>query len=401
MAILNTKYSKEYAEGQSLQAAHPCFEKTKCIMKKLLFFLVLGTFLGCGGSDDNSPQPTDTFDRKAMLTNWSENIIQPGLAANVARLTALEAAASTFNDTPDLQQLEAVQIAFADAYREWQRIAMFEIGKAEELALINRMNLYPTDVAGIEANITDGGYNLELPSQRTRQGLPAVDYLLFGLGEDNATILSVYTDADNGAAYRSYLLDLCTEMKSLLEAVQADWAGGYDATFVENDGNSATASTDRLVNDFIFYYEKHLRAGKIGIPAGVFSGGELPNNVEALYAKNLARELALISLSAAQDFFLGLSYTDRTANGPGLSTYLDELEVMKDNSLLSAVITDQFELARTEIEELSENLAEQVNTNNIAMLEAYDALQINVVNLKVDMLQSLNINVDYVDADGD
>jgi len=155
------------------------------------------------------------------------------------------------------------------------------------------------------------------------------------------------------------------------------------------------------VNDFIFYYEKHLRAGKIGIPAGVFSGGELPNNVEALYAKNLARELALISLSAAQDFFLGLSYTYRTANGPGLSTYLDELEVMKDNSLLSAVITDQFELARTEIEELSENLAEQVNTNNIAMLEAYDALQINVVNLKVDMLQSLNINVDYVDADGD
>ena len=77
------------------------------------------------------------------------------------------------------------------------------------------------------------------------------------------------------------------------------------------------------------------------------------------------------------------------------------MEVMKDNSLLSVVITDQFELARTEIEELSENLAEQVNTNNIAMLEAYDALQINVVNLKVVMLQALNINVDYVDADGD
>jgi hypothetical protein len=35
------------------------------------------------------------------------------------------------------------------------------------------------------------------------------------------------------------------------------------------------------------------------------------------------------------------------------------------------------------------------------MLSAYDALQRNVVFMKVDMLQALNINVDYVDADGD
>ena len=35
------------------------------------------------------------------------------------------------------------------------------------------------------------------------------------------------------------------------------------------------------------------------------------------------------------------------------------------------------------------------------MLEAFDALQSAVVLLKTDMLSNLNINVDYVDADGD
>ena len=35
------------------------------------------------------------------------------------------------------------------------------------------------------------------------------------------------------------------------------------------------------------------------------------------------------------------------------------------------------------------------------MTEAYDALQLVVVALKVDMLQAFNVSVDYVDADGD
>lgn len=35
------------------------------------------------------------------------------------------------------------------------------------------------------------------------------------------------------------------------------------------------------------------------------------------------------------------------------------------------------------------------------MLQTYDELQKNVILMKVDMLQALNINVDYVDADGD
>ena len=39
--------------------------------------------------------------------------------------------------------------------------------------------------------------------------------------------------------------------------------------------------------------------------------------------------------------------------------------------------------------------------SKLQMLICYDAIQEAVVLLKTDMLQNLNINVDYIDADGD
>jgi hypothetical protein len=42
-----------------------------------------------------------------------------------------------------------------------------------------------------------------------------------------------------------------------------------------------------------------------------------------------------------------------------------------------------------------------VETNNVAMTEAFDTIQQAVILLKVDMLQALDIRVDFVDADGD
>ena len=50
---------------------------------------------------------------------------------------------------------------------------------------------------------------------------------------------------------------------------------------------------------------------------------------------------------------------------------------------------------------LTNSFYQQVNTDNTQMTLTYDELQKVVILLKVDMLQAMNINVDYVDADGD
>ena len=51
--------------------------------------------------------------------------------------------------------------------------------------------------------------------------------------------------------------------------------------------------------------------------------------------------------------------------------------------------------------ELNDDFTLQLDENKLKMLEVYDKIQAAVVLMKVDMLQALNINVDYVDADGD
>ena len=50
---------------------------------------------------------------------------------------------------------------------------------------------------------------------------------------------------------------------------------------------------------------------------------------------------------------------------------------------------------------LNDNFALQIETDNMKMLEAYDAIQQGVVRLKTNMLSILGIAVDYYDADGD
>ena len=61
----------------------------------------------------------------------------------------------------------------------------------------------------------------------------------------------------------------------------------------------------------------------------------------------------------------------------------------------------KFNIAENSINELNNNFSEQTSTGLVKLLNTYDNIQKAVVLLKVDMLQILNINVDYVDADGD
>ena len=155
--------------------------------------------------------------------------------------------------------------------------------------------------------------------------------------------------------------------------------------------------TNMLTNDFIYYYEKGLRANKIGIPAGRYSSGVLTDKVEAYYRRNISKELTLEALNACNNFFIGKSFSSNET-GESLKTYLDYIN---ENTTLSDIIISKFENAKDKIEILNNNFVEQIETNNIDMLYAYDALQEGVVKLKTDMLFNLNISVDYIDADGD
>jgi hypothetical protein len=224
--------------------------------------------------------------------------------------------------------------------------------------------------------------------------------MLYGVGDTDGKILEFYTTNPNAEGNKDFLLSLANSIDTLANDVITPWLSDYRDDFVNNDGSTASASVDKLTNDFIFYYEKSLRAGKIGIPAGVFSNDPLPGNVEALYAKDFSKLLAIKALKATERFFKGQSYNGNQT-GESYVTYLNYLNSLKNGEDLSSLISSQFTTATSTMNTLDSNFVNQIQTNNAAMLETYDALQRNVILLKVDMLQALSINVDFVDTDGD
>ncbi|HAF76167.1 MAG TPA: peptidase M75 [Maribacter sp.] len=376
-------------------------------MKKIIGILcVLALVWACSNdseTDDSvivDPVEEVSFERSTMLVNWADNIIIPSYQAFTADMDDLLNTFNTFKADVNEGNLIALRASWLNAYKSWQHVEMFEIGPAESVGFQLNMNIYPTDNEKIDGFIVNGSYDLSLSSNRSAKGFPALDYLLNGLGDTDADILAFY-NGDNKEAYLQYTEDVLMDMQSLTETVVSDWTNGYRDTFVANDGASSTASVDRMVNDYIFYYEKYLRAGKMGIPLGVFSGSTLPRNVEAYYEATISNDLFLEGLSAVQDFFNGNHFNSST-QGESLASYLDALNTLKNGEDLSTLINDQFNTAKNMVLDLSAFRAEIENSNPpTSMLLAYDEVQKAVPMLKVDMVSAMSISIDFVDADGD
>ncbi len=371
-------------------------------MRRFLFSIFAVLLLSaCSSSDDARENASDGFDRKAMLENLADNIIVPAYQSFSINMTSLKDATSTFVTTTDEANLTALRVAWSNAYVSWQSVNMFEIGKAEELSYRNFMNVYPVNATDIESNINSGSYDLASVSKQDEQGFATLDYMINGLSDSDAGIVVFFTDATNGGKYKDYLTDVVNRMNTLTSEVLSDWTtANYRDVFVDNNGSSATSSVDKLVNDFLFHYEKHLRAGKIGIPAGVFATQTFDDKVEAFYKGDFSKILFDANLNAMQNFFNGKHF-ESNATGESFKSYLDFLNTIKNGADLAKIINDQFNLTKTTASNLDESFTNQVRTNNNLMLNTYDELQKNVVNMKVDMLQAFSVRVDFVDADGD
>lgn len=351
--------------------------------------------------DDSVTESTNDFDRQTMLVNWADNIIIPAYQAFSSDVDALKAAVDTFESQPNEINLNIVRQEWEEAYIAWQKVSMFNIGPAETTFMRNFINTYPTNISAIDTNISTGNYALQSANAFDEQGLPALDYLLFGLADNDAQILAFYASDVDANKYISYLTDVVDRMYTISNQVVAAWEGDYRNAFITNSGAASNSSTNKLLNDWMFYYEVTFRNGKIGFPAGVFSDGStLPQNVEALYKKDLSKTLCLEALNAFQDFFNGVHFSG-TLKGESLESYLIFLNTMKNGEDLALMINNQFDESRTAISNLDANFFNQINTNNSGMLIAFEELQASVVLLKSDMFSALSVAVEFESGDGD
>ncbi len=364
------------------------------ISVSLFLVTFLFTITSCVDDPSVDGNENEAFDRKAMLEFWSDEMIGPSYENYLAEVNQLVDAKNNFIADPDLASYEALTNQWFESYKSWQQVSFIEIGKAEELGLRNFTNIYPTDENKILAFIETGEYDLDMPSNSDCQGFPALDFLLFGLGEGDSDweILSE-------EKYTNYLNDIVERLALHAEIVVDHWTTDFNKTFVANAGSSATASVDKLINDYVFYFEKFLRAGKIGIPAGVFSGSTLAHNVEARNAKIYSKAFFFEALNTCKKFYSGQSF-DESKTGPGLSEYILTVNPSSSNPLDESIM-DAFDQIEEKAALLEDDFALQIESDNMRMLETYDEIQKLLVLFKVDMMQALNIHIDYVDADGD
>ena len=348
------------------------------------------------GTEDDQSGNDNSFDRVKMMTFITEEIILPSYDNLNSSLTELKESYELFKINITEHNLEELRNKWLNSYKLWQHVEMYNIGKSMEDYLIFRSNIYPVDTVRVNQNIDNGEYDLENPNNYAAQGFPAMDYLLYGIDNDPVKVIDHYKENNK---VMNYLGALIEDLAANVKTVNDDW-NQVKNEFVNSVDNTASSNLNMMVNDFIYYYEKGFRANKFGIPAGVFSGGALPDRVEGFYSKNFSKVFALEAMTSIKKFFNGESYKDDDLEGLGLKSYLDFVEKGKEE-FLSDKINAQLIDAEKSINELDNNLSGQIESDLIKVLKTYDEIQTAVVLLKVDMLQALNIAVDYADADGD
>ena len=371
------------------------------MLKKIKVLVLALLIVSCNSDDSGKASNEDNFDRGAMLANWADNIIIPSFEDFSQDTQDLHEAATTFSEDPSETNLLDLRAAFKDAYLGYQTVAPFEIGKAESLDYHNFLNIYPVDAAAVKAKAEANSFDLQLPGSRDEQGFPALDYLINGLGATDAEIVSFYSaENENAEGYKNYLTSVAARIDALTDEVLADWKNSFRDTFVANISSSSTGSVDKFTNDFVMYFEMDLRSGKIGIPAGAFSGNPVPETAEAYYSDAFSKELYLKALQTFTDFFNGVHF-NANQTGPSYKQYLEYLNSIRSGEDIAAMINEQITDVVQQASALNPDLAEQVRMDNSKMLAAFDELQKLVVLLKIDMMQALDISVDYVDTDGD
>ncbi|WP_179346373.1 imelysin family protein [Winogradskyella ursingii] len=372
--------------------------------KAILLVAIVFVAIACTSSDDSNDNGNDGFDREALLTNYADNIIIPALENFESKLAAMDIARENFVNDINQTNLDLLSEAWLDAYKAWQFVEMFNIGLAETLSadendgFVVFFNRYPVTVSDIETGAESGNYDLNSINYYDAQGFPALDFLIHGVADADASSLDKFTTNVHNLGYIDYLNNVQLQMNSKFSLVINDWQVAYRDEFISNTSSSVTGSFNKIVNDYIYYYEKGLRANKIGTPAGNFSAGNtFPEKVEAFYKNDVSRELALLGLEAIQKVFNGQSLVDASTSGVSFASYLDYLE----SSDLKNDTNAQFEAAKQKIQTLNPSFSQQVINDNTQMTQAYDLLQQAVVLLKVDMVSVFDVQVDFTDSDGD
>lgn len=365
------------------------------ILNSLLLGALLLGVTGCGPDD---PDENSSFDQGALLRNIGTNLIVPNYQDLQSDVTALQLASDEFVAAPTTDHLVQLRSTYLAAYTAWGHCSAFELGPASDRALRANVNTFPTDTSQINQNIATGQYDLAAATNLDAKGFPALDYLLYGLGDSESEVVSMFTQTGKGTDRINYLAAAVSDLKGLVDETVAAWNSAYLATFEAAEGTDVGSSLGKLVNQLNYDYEI-LKKPKLGIPMGVQTlGTPLPANVEAYYSGQ-SLPLMRAQFEGIANLYHGRSRAG--VDGYGLHEALEGLNATYAEGSLAAEIASQISTVESMLADLPGPLSETVVNDPDAAEAAYTQVQRLVVLFKTDMSSALGILITYVDNDGD
>lgn len=370
-------------------------------MLKVTSALSLGMGLllvGLFACDPQTVEPTDRFDRKAMLQNYADKLIVPAYGNLQTRIDLMHSYAVSLQTTRTPAVLAQFQEAWREVYADWQYANAYNFGPAGEAGLrkglIEEIGTFPVNKIAIEESIALAQWNFD-DFKRDTRGFLAVEYLVFGENQTADEILAMF---EMYPQRRNYLVALTEHIKVRTSEVLTAWNGTYRAEFIENDGTDVGSSTALLYNEFVRSYES-IKNFKLGLPLGKRIGQTHtePKLVEALYSEQ-SLEAMKTHLAAVEDIWHG-----RDKNGVDGIGFREYLQSVEGGNELIASTEAQLSALKTALAAVPESpsLSAQIGGD----LTVLDALYVEFSKMtrffKSDMSSLLGIAITYSSGDGD
>lgn len=336
-------------------------------------------------------QAQDTFERRAMLENLTQNVILLAHAELVEAVEGLEQAAQTFVADPSALTLDVAQAAWGEVGTAWAGVELYALGPLDITVLHNQINKPIITPTLIDEYLESGEVNAETLAAQgsTVKGITAAEYLLLSPDGDEA-VLAAFEETQR----TDYLIALSEVLRKSAQDLYTYWSPegeNYAATFSAADeaGGSTKGSINMLVNEMIVVLEEVARM-KLAAPLGL-SDGEVadPSKVEAPLSETSLRRIRA-NLKSVEQAFTG-------GDGLGLDDYLEFLGAEVQATLVEQRLAE----ALNALDAIEEPLETAVTTQPDTVQALYDAVQALLVATSVDAANQLGITVTFSDADGD
>ncbi len=356
----------------------------------LVGFALVST--GCTSNNN----PTQEFDRKAMLADLSAKLIVPAYERVDAAMLRLQSAINAFTQAPSQTLLHDARQQWDSVAYAWMDAVSFDFGPAETLYgnLSVNIGTFPADSVGIEQFIASGDTALQNFERDTR-GLYGIEYLLFA-GSDQE-IVDQFTGA-GGQLRSAYLRSIMRRMYGELHAVYQEWTQSYATSFVSRNGTDAGSGTSELFNAMNISYEM-IKNYKLGLPLGLRAGQTSvePTKVEAYYS---GRSIELITrhYHAVMNIWDG-----RALDGSKILGFKDYLQALPSGDRLIDETLQQRKSVDSALAAVPTTtpLSDQIVTNPQPAITLQAELQKLTRFLKSELSSLTGLAITYASGDGD